>query len=404
MKRREFLTTAAAAAMPIGLRGANVTPDINDSLILLTAEEAARIRKALPKATGRFAERVKQLRALADGEMHNGPWSVTYHRPEHSKFDPHDYFSEGPYFWPNPKNPTGPYIRRDGERNPDRFVHNHNDLGAMSTAVLTLGVAAYLFDDERYALQAAKDLWTWFIDTDTRMNPHLEHGQAIRGVNDGRGTGLIDTVSLIHCAQGILLLEKSGKLNPVITAALRQWFSLFMLWMTTSAKGKAEGISGNNHATWWTAQVAAYATLIRNQGALDMAVEHYRTYLVPSEIQPNGSCPREEARTNSLSYSVFNADAFATLCRIAQASGIELWSFKAPSGVSYQKLVRYVEPFVLHPEKWKGQQISPFKNDSNIFLGLAGAGLHARDLTEAYMTLPRADSAWVDFVDLLLQA
>jgi hypothetical protein len=400
VRRREFLACIAAAAPLARLRAA----DAGDSLLMLTAEEADRIRKAIPEATGRLPERAQQLRVLAAGELKKGPWSVTTHRPEIYKVVPHDYFSEGPYFWPDPKNPKGPYIRHDGQRNPDRFVHNHNDLGAMATCVLTMGAAAWFLEDVRMARHAMEILSAWFLDPNTRMNPHLEHGQAIRGVNDGRGTGLIDTVSLIHCVQGILLLEKAGRMDAAMSDGLRHWFSQFLTWMTTSAKGKAEGKSGNNHATWWTAQVAAYATLTRNQDVRDMAWERYKTYLAPEEIQPDGSCPREEARTNSLSYSVFNADAFATLCRIAQSWGVDLWTFETPKGIGYQKLARYVEPYVLHPEKWKGQQISPFKNDSCVFLGLAGVGLHAKDLLDAHRSLPRADSPWVTFVDLILSA
>jgi hypothetical protein len=398
--RREFLAGISATATLQRLRSA--VP--GDSLLMLTGAEAERIRAAIPKATGRLADRVEQLRALAAREMNNGPWSVTSHRPEGTKFDPHDYFSEGPYFWPDPKNPDGPYIRHDGKRNPNRFMHNRSDLGSMATCVLTLGAATYLLNDDRLARHATEVLYTWFVDPNTRMNPNLEHGQAIRGVNDGRGTGLIDTVSLIHCVQGILLLRKAGKMNDKLAAALAEWFSMFLVWMTISAKGKAEGKSGNNHATWWTAQTAAYATLVQNTGALDEAWERYKTYLVPEEIKPDGSCPREEARTNSLSYSVMNADGFATLCRIAQSWGVDLWSFETPKGISYQKVVRYVEPYVLHPQTWKGEQISKFDNNSTVFLGLAGAGLHARDLLEAYKSLPRADSAWVTFVDLILVA
>jgi hypothetical protein len=380
------------------MRGAKV----EDSLIMLTAEDGVRIRRAIPKASGRSAERLGQLHSMADKQLTQGPWSVAAHRPPNTNFDPHEYYSEGPYFWPDPKNPKGPYIRRDGERNPDRFLHNRNDLGAMATAVLTLGIGTHLFDDMRYAKHAAQILSIWFVDPQSHMNPDLEHGQAVRGVNDGRGTGLIDTVSLIHCSQGILLLEKAGKLDPSLAQSLRQWFSSFLTWMTTSEKGKKEGKSGNNHATWWTAQVAAYATLTGNVRALDMAWEQYRTYLVPEEIQPDGSCPREEARTNSLSYSVFNADAFSTLCRIAQSFGVDLWNFRTAKGISYEKVVRYVEPYVLHTDKWKGQQISPFKADSTVFLGLSGIGLHAKDLVDAYRTLPRADSAWVAFVDFII--
>ena len=395
--RRRFVASLAAA---IGARPAFAQPAA-DSLILLTADEGANLRKAVSGASGRIAERVTQLRSLADGELKQGPWSVTSHRPN-DKYDPHDYFSEGPYFWPDPKNPNGPYIRRDGERNPQRFDHNHHDIGAMATSVLTLGAAAYLFGDERYSTHAVRNLSTWFLDAATRMNPNLEHGQAIRGVNEGRGTGLIDTVSLIHCCQGILLLEKSGRLDAAAATGLREWFGQFLNWMTTSAKGKQEGKSGNNHATWWTAQVAAYATLAHNRDAFQLACDRYRNYLVPEEIQPDGSCPREEARTNSLSYSVFNADAFATLCRIAQSGGVDLWGFRTPAGVSYEKLVRYVEPFVLHPDRWKKKQISKYNPDSAIFLGLAGAGLHAPDLIDAYETLPRSNSAWVALVDLIV--
>src|SRR5205823_13164708 len=112
-----------------------------------------------------------------------------------------------------PKNPKGPYIRRDGERNPARFNANHDDLGKMCNALLTLGMASYWLGDRRYGDHASKLLSTWFVDPKTRMNSNLEHGQAIRGINSGRGTGIIDTVSLIYGVQGMALLEAAGKID-----------------------------------------------------------------------------------------------------------------------------------------------------------------------------------------------
>jgi Alginate lyase len=78
------------------------------------------------------------------------------------------------------------------------------------------------------------------LSTRRRMNPNLEHGQAIRGINDGRGTGLIDTTSLIHCVQGLALLESEGGVHPDVLNGVRGWFRDFLGWMTTSSKGLAE--------------------------------------------------------------------------------------------------------------------------------------------------------------------
>jgi hypothetical protein len=156
-------------------------------------------------------------------------------------------------------------------------------------------------------------------------------------VSTGRGTGLIDTVSLIHAAQGVLLLESAAGLDASVGKGVCDWYREFLKWMTTSHKGLDEKNSGNNHATWWTAQVAAYAIFTGDTEIQGMAWQHYREYLVPTELQPNGNCPREEARTNSLSYSSMNLDAFATICRLAEMQGVNPWKFRAPNGGAVAK-------------------------------------------------------------------
>ncbi len=44
----------------------------------------------------------------------------------------HDFFSEGDYWWPDPKNPDGPYIQRDGMTNPDNFVEHRKAMIRLS--------------------------------------------------------------------------------------------------------------------------------------------------------------------------------------------------------------------------------------------------------------------------------
>ena len=57
--------------------------------------------------------------------------------------DKHDYMSQAPYWWPDPAKADGrPYIRRDGQRNPEiNRLTDHDNLGRLTSAVATLGLA-----------------------------------------------------------------------------------------------------------------------------------------------------------------------------------------------------------------------------------------------------------------------
>jgi hypothetical protein len=201
----------------------------------------------------------------------------------------------------------------------------------------------------------------------------------------------------------MMLLEAARKLDSGLRSGLRRWYAQYLRWLTESPKGRAEMNAGNNHATWWTAQVAAYATFTENEAAKQLAWERYRTHLVPTQIQPDGSCPKEEARTRSLSYSAMNLDGFSILCRIAEGNGVDLWRFKTASGTGVEKSFYYLMPYVLRPETWKKKQITAFDQDRTIFLGLAGLGLQAPPLLAAYRKLPRAEAPLVLLVDYLVR-
>ena len=57
--------------------------------------------------------------------------------------DKHDYMSQAPYWWPDPSKPDGkPYIRKDGERNPEiGKITDRDNLGRLGGAVTTLSLA-----------------------------------------------------------------------------------------------------------------------------------------------------------------------------------------------------------------------------------------------------------------------
>jgi len=387
MDRRCFLKGAALAGAALRLDAQE-----NPRLILTTKEEAARL-----KHPSKLAEAAKRAMTL-------GPWSVTFKRPGAlSEAGPHDFFSEGPYWWPDPANPKGPYIRRDGQTNPERFTANDDDMGAMSEAVFALGLAAYFLKDREAAARAWRVLQVWFLDEATRMTPHLEYGQAIRGVTPGRGIGIIDSRPLIWCVLGAALLEASFP-NSAASTGLRSWFGRYVEWLTTSRKGTDERDNGNNHSTWWAAQVAAYSVFCGNGQAEKSAYALYRDVLVPKQLRPDGSAPAEEARTRSLAYSVMNLDGFAMLCRIAEKRGVDLWSFKTKDGAGVLTSAEYIVPFLIEPRKWTKPQITPADKVRGYFPGLAGMATKRREWVELQRKLGVPGNSWGTLFGMMLES
>lgn len=376
--RREMMRILAMIGLsPFAARPARACD--GQSLLLLNSCDLVAVKQSA--AAGNVAEQAElaRLRKDSDAWLAQGPWSVTSARPENTPAGTHDFFSEGPYWWPDPANPSAPYIRRDGEVNPRRFTQNDSDLGRLCDAVMCLATAAHLLSEETDASRYGKHAWNllrvWFADPETRMNPNLEFGQAVRGRVWGRGIGLIDTVPMIHLVQGVMLLNVLPEKDVSTEREFRAWLHDFLRWMLTSEKGVDERDQGNNHSTWWAAQVAAYATYLKDDRGLLEAWKLYFEKLVPGQLKPDGSAPKEEARTRSLSYSAMNLDGFAMLCRMGQFWNMELWEYEAAGGASVAKSIAYLMPYLEAPEKWTKPQIAPYDRSRNIFPALAGWGL-----------------------------
>ncbi|MDZ4798346.1 MAG: alginate lyase family protein [Bryobacteraceae bacterium] len=388
---RPVLLAAATLAL------AAAAPPPRGTLLLTEADLTA--IKAL---NGTSHARIEAIRVAADKARQQQPWSVTSHRPEDTPAGLHDFYSEGPYWWPDPKNPRGPYIRRDGETNPDRFTANDRDLKNMCDAVLALGAASWLIDKPEYARRAAEIVSVWFLSEDTRMNPSLQFGQAVHGRTTGRPEGLIATRSFIWLLEGVRLAERSSGWDPKVSAGLKAWMRDFLHWMTTSEIGRGEGGSGNNHASWWTAQGSAMAIYIGDHGARDRMFEHYRSTLL-KQFQPDGSAPREEARTKSLSYSMFNALALSMTARMAQVQGKDIANYANRDGVGLHVVARYLAPFLTSPTTWTNPQITKFEADKEHFAGLAGLALNKPELLRAQRKLGVAGGTAADLLSLLFE-
>jgi hypothetical protein len=360
LTRRRFTQLTAALALAPRLRAQSTAP-------LITAAEIARLDH----------HRILLAANIALGEQ---PITLTASHSPRSEGGPHDYFSEGDYWWPDPKNPTGPYIRRDGMSNPDNFNNHREALIRLSLLVPQLTAAWLLTGEAKYAMHAVEHLRAWFVTPATRMNPSLTYAQAIHGVSPGRGTGVIDTLHLVEVARAIRHLESSPAFFAGDQEAVRNWFSDYTAWMIDSKNGHEEEIAKNNHGTCWVAQVASFAALTGNSVAMALCRKRYRENLLPDQLAPDGSLPLELARTKPYSYSLFDLDILAVVCHIASQSpnpDNDLWQFKLPNGNSYQKAVDFYFPFIADKSKWPFAKDVEYFNDlpnrqpSLLFAGIA---------------------------------
>jgi hypothetical protein len=368
---------------------------------VVSESEADPIRSAIVRREAWTLDPVRHLRAEAERRLKDGPWTVTSDRPQGVEIDVHDYYSQAPYWWPQ-DDPKAPYVRHDGQTNPNRFLANKNAINSMADAVFTLGTAAFLLDEPRYAQRAARVIHTWFVDPKTRMNPSLEYAQAIRNMNSGRGAGVIDGRVFIRAIQGMEFLAQTGQWDAKDQAAVHKWFQDYLHWLVTAEHSMDEKNSGNNHASWWTAQVAAVSTYVADDAAQKMVWAWYREQILPRQIRSDGSAPREEVRTKSLSYSAFNLEAMVMTCRIAQVNGVDLWGVKTKSGAGISTVIDYLQPYLTDPRKWAKDQIGEFANDGLYYLAFAGVGLKRPDCLALFRKLERPEgSGWLSMVDLL---
>lgn len=344
-----FVCAAAAAAQP----APHVFTTDPQALQRLRADVAA------GKAGG---PALQKLRADADRALRLVPLSVTQKEVAPPSGDKHDYMSLAPYFWPDPKAPNGPYIRRDGERNSEiTRIPDHKNFDTVMYSVQNLGLAYYLFGDERYAAKSAELLRAWFLDPATRMNPNLQFAQGVHGITDGRGIGLIETREIGKIVDGVGLLAGSKSWTQSDQRGLEDWCSKFLAWMQESANGKAEARAKNNHGTYYDVQVVALALFLDKRDLAREVLESARQKRIASEVEPDGRQPLELARTKSFSYSVMNLTGLFALAELGDRAGVDLWSYRSQDGRSIRAALDYLLPFATGEQKWTRQQIEPMK-------------------------------------------
>ena len=322
--------------------------------------------------------RVDRARILAAAKRYIQlpPKTITSYPSAKSPGGLHDYFSEADYWWPNPKDPGGAYIQRDGESDPYNFNDHRAAMIALSVQMPALTAAWLLTGNASYGRHAAGHLRAWFIDPTTAMNPNLEYSQGIHGKSTGRSYGIIDTLHLVEVARAASLVAPK-LLTAKESQVLMEWFANYLHWMQTSEKGSTERDAKNNHATCWALQAAEYARLIGDEHTRSSVATRYRDVLLPGQMAKDGSFPLELARTKPYSYSIFNFDVMAALCQSLLDRDRNLFAFTLPDGRGICRAATFIYPYLRDREAWRYRKdvehftSLPVRSPGLLFTGIA---------------------------------
>ena len=310
-------------------------------------------RPAWLATTAKDAAVRARLQALARAAMRRAPDPVTGKGRAPPGGTAQDYWSIGPYWWPA-SDPALPYVRRDGQVNPQRGGPGFDSrrLQRMAADVEVLALAAHILGDRAAADHAAAHLRAWFIDPQTRMNPDMRFAQGVPGHSEGRPEGIIDAVVLVPVVEAIGLLDASGALSAAEQAALERWFGAFAAWLETSPAGVAEAAKANNHGLHRDVLVAQFGLFARTGARWRAVINDFAAQRIDRQIAADGRLPEELTRTRSWHYTNYALLAAVRMASLAQCAGIDLWRHRGPQGQGIAAAVRLAAGVIGKEQSW----------------------------------------------------
>jgi hypothetical protein len=299
-----------------------------------------------------------KLNSTVNALMQLKPESVTYKTMVPASGSKNDYLSLAPYWWPDPSKPDGlPFIRRDGEFNPSAKNADSDSVRnqVMCLSCLNLSLAYHFSGDKRFAEKTADVIRTWFLNTATRMNPNLNHAQAVMGRVTGRGIGIIDTRNYWMVIDAIGLIEPAKLLRDEEVTALRKWFGDYAKWLVESPNGKQEFSAYNNHGIFYEMQLTNFALFAGNIPLAQESVDRAYDLRMKAQITAKGEQWAELERTTPSHYTAFNLDAMTNLARYSEfLRGQPIWQ-RVNGERGLRVALDWTLPFAT------GKQVWPFK-------------------------------------------
>ena len=296
---------------------------------------------------------VDQMLYLANRSINRGDtFSVTYKETVPAGLTPHDLFSTGAYYWPNPDTPDGlPWIKIDGVINPDAG-HDFEQLGSLTSDVQALSLAYHFTGDQTYSDWAAHLLRVFFLDAETYMTPEVRYGSAIPGLTTGgfsvAGTGnqfrrLFDPIALLEGSPSWTAADKAG---------MQQWASDFRDFMWYDPVGLEKLGHSDNHGTNYDMISALLSLYLDDDAKAREWILHYQDR-IDVQFSPDGTQLYPLARADSQLYHEYNLRIAMDIAEMADRYGdLDLWAYEAPDGGSMVNSIDFLIPYFTGQQAW----------------------------------------------------
>ena len=393
MNSMNWYTTTAVAILLTGFTLTAHGQDAVPQTILMDGKKLAETKMRIEKGDLELKPALDSLLEAADAALQQGPYSVTDKEVVPPSGDKHDYASYSRYWWPDPEKPDGlPYIRKDGETNPDSQSLKASDrqrIEVIGTHNEALGLAYYFTGEEKYAKKAAELLRVWFLDPATRMNPNLNHAQCRRGHNTGTKSGVLDGRMMVRGLEGSLLLAGSSALSDTELQGIKDWVGEYLKWLQTGKLALEEAASTNNHGSFYDAQTMYFALYSENKEVAKKIAQQAIEKRILSQIEPDGKMPEELRRTRPNFYSNYNLHAMFVLAHLAEKVDVDIWH---AGDERLRAALDYLAPYADPSKPWPHDSIE--ENDRmNLFPILKMADLAYPDgnYLQKLETLPLED-------------
>jgi hypothetical protein len=328
-----------------------------------------RLLRAQTKATSRPDVAAIDHDRILDSAAHyltQPPVPLTTLPCPRSPGTPHDYYSEADDYWPDPSNPTGPYvIHNSGPANPDAFTAHRDTLLNFSICVPALTAAFVLTNEARYAQQAVTHLRAWFLDPATRMTPSILYGQTIPPAKAGRPEGVVEAVHLAEVVQSVLFLTNSEALTEADFTGLKKWFAEYFDWLNTTRLAGLARDNKNHHGTSWLLQAAAIAHLnqVADDAPLTTLRHQYKSSTIRAQILADGTFPHELTTPNPYRNTLFNLDMFAAVCVLLSTRFESVWEYELQDGPGMRTVIARLFPYILNRGTWPYRADAMYFND-----------------------------------------